>query len=143
LAGRTKRNEYCPNHYRVAGTCLLSGHCHKPGGTIHRTEKAFARDIQGKILVHNAVQVFLSRTQHDDDLSVQIKNLKPAVVFIEECFYNRITPYFMGTLHDQYPKTRFAVFTYTEIEEQALASFMNSGASSFINFRLDPEECSN
>jgi DNA-binding NarL/FixJ family response regulator len=106
------------------------------------TSTLFARyiqsKIQSKIIIHNSIHVSIS--QNVDDLRTQIRYLKPAVVLIEECFYKRVTAYVMGTIHDKYPKTRFAVFSFTEIEEHELAAFLNSGASSFINFRLDPKE---
>jgi DNA-binding NarL/FixJ family response regulator len=105
------------------------------------TSLPFAQDIEGKILSHYSVRVSIS--QNDDDLRSRIKDVETALVLIEECFYKKLTAYVIGAIRDTYPELRFAVFSYTELDTDEIAYFFTTAASSFINFRLGPEECLN
>jgi DNA-binding NarL/FixJ family response regulator len=105
---------------------------------IARSSSCFARDIQGKILSHDSIRVMTSK--NEDELKTHIKNMNPALVLIEECFRVSVTAYLIGRIHDKYPKIRIAVFSYTGVDPDRLAVFLNSGAVSFINFRLETEE---
>jgi DNA-binding NarL/FixJ family response regulator len=100
--------------------------------------RSFAQDIQHKILIHNTSQVMISK--NEEELKTHIKNLKPILVLIEACLRMNITAYLIGRIYDNYPKLRFAVLSYTELDSDSMVVFLNSGAASFINFRLDAEE---
>jgi two-component system nitrate/nitrite response regulator NarL len=105
------------------------------------TSPFFAQDITDTIRIHNSVDVSVS--QERDGLKMLLKNNTFSLVLEEECFNKSLTPHTIGILCKSYPGTKFAVFSYTEMEMKKIADFLSLGASSFLDFRLGREECIN
>jgi DNA-binding NarL/FixJ family response regulator len=74
------------------------------------------------------------------DFREAVKRLHPRLVFIETSCWYEATQYMIAQYAEAFPQMSIAVFSYERMTPSKAAGFINLGAESYVDLRLDDEE---
>jgi DNA-binding NarL/FixJ family response regulator len=95
------------------------------------------------------VQGFVRDTRSGDKICLaasngEFKNMvaryHPRLVFVESNCWYEATPYMIAQYADRFPRMNIAVFSYERLTPGRAAAFINSGAASYVDLRIDNED---
>jgi DNA-binding NarL/FixJ family response regulator len=95
------------------------------------------------------VQGFVRNTRSGDKICLAASNGEfkkmvlrhhPRLVFVESNCWYEATPYMIAQYADRFPRMSIAVFSYERLTPGRTAAFINSGAASYVDLRIDNEE---
>jgi DNA-binding NarL/FixJ family response regulator len=64
----------------------------------------------------------------------------PRLVFVESICWYEMTPYMIAHYAERFPHMSIAVFGYERLTAGRAAGFINLGAASYVDFRIDNEQ---
>jgi len=104
----------------------------------HRVCREVERFIQK---AHSTDTIYMVYT--NDDFRTAVKSHRPWLVLLESNCWYEATPYMIAQYADTFPLMNIALFSYERLTPSKAAGFVNLGAGSFIDFRLDETEIEN
>jgi DNA-binding NarL/FixJ family response regulator len=95
------------------------------------------------------VQEFVRNTQSGDKIFLaasndEFKNMvarhRPRLALLESNCWHEATPYMIAQYANRFPQMSIAVFSYERLTPSRIVSFINLGAGSYIDLRIDNED---
>jgi DNA-binding NarL/FixJ family response regulator len=103
----------------------------------------------GSQRIRKEVQRFVRNTQSGDKIYLaasnsEFKNMvlkyRPRLVFLESNCWYEVTPYMIAQYAEKFPQMSIAIFSYERLTPGRAAGFINLGAASYIDLRIDNED---
>jgi DNA-binding NarL/FixJ family response regulator len=105
---------------------------------IHSGSHRVGREVRS-FLLRTGYKGKVIRVAANREFRKEVKRNRPALAFVESNCWYEVTPYVLCQYVEAYPKMGVAVFSYERLTASRAAGFINLGADSFIDLRIDDE----